>query len=38
LLHDGYGGWAVPLSVSPGAVSGARLELDDGTTVAAATL
>ncbi|MGO9557521.1 MAG: zf-HC2 domain-containing protein [Acidimicrobiales bacterium] len=38
LLHDGYGGWAVPLSVAPGAVSGARLELDNGTTIASASL
>ncbi len=37
-LHGGYGGWSAPLKVSSASVTGARLKLADGTTIASASL
>ncbi|MHB1988141.1 MAG: hypothetical protein ACYCSF_09170 [Acidimicrobiales bacterium] len=37
VLDSGYGAWAVRLTMPLDAVQGARLELDDGTTIAAAS-
>ena len=38
LLRNGYGGWAVPLTIPPASITGARIVLDNGTTIASAAL